>query len=308
MDPGDERLRQLAEPLFRRELDSAPQSAALVAQKGEELIARGYHAQLKADPKAVNIFLTIDGRRTALLRRGDRFQLKRNSRTFSPGELKELLRDNPGHFSPGAALRPILQDDLLPVAAYVAGPAEVAYFAQIGPLYDHFHITRSWIYPRASLTLMESRIKELMDGLGLRLEDVWVPEDRLAGRLSHDRLPPQLEREMESALGAIGESFAQLSREFGAVEPTLQGYLRRVHGKVEHQLMDIRRKLLQAQRSRDSTVRGQAARISHHLFPSGDLQERVLNVTFFLARHGEKLLRELGPLCATPWEHLLVEI
>ena len=41
-----------------------------------------------------------------------------------------------------ALLRPLLQDRLLPTAAYVGGPAEIAYHAQIGPAYAAFDAER----------------------------------------------------------------------------------------------------------------------------------------------------------------------
>src|SRR6185295_19424206 len=84
---------------------------------------------------------------------GDRFRLARRPGALGawglsgrdgavpPDALEAALAREPLRFSTSALLRPILQDSLLPTAAYVGGPAEVSYFAQLGPVYDSFGLT-----------------------------------------------------------------------------------------------------------------------------------------------------------------------
>jgi hypothetical protein len=66
-----------------------------------------------------------------------------------------MVEDEPRLWSANALLRPIAQDAMLPTAAYVGGPAEVAYHAQIGPSYRHFGLPRPVLVPRPSVTLVE---------------------------------------------------------------------------------------------------------------------------------------------------------
>ena len=76
VDPADPGLKRLAVPIFQKELESAPRSGELVAVRGEQLVKRGYHAQIKPAPQAVNLFLLVNGARAAVMRRGDGFGLK----------------------------------------------------------------------------------------------------------------------------------------------------------------------------------------------------------------------------------------
>ena len=51
-------------------------------------------------------------------------------RAYTTAELLGILEAAPERLSPNALLRPVFQDTILPTAAYVGGPAEIAYFAQ----------------------------------------------------------------------------------------------------------------------------------------------------------------------------------
>ena len=50
-------------------------------------------------------------------------------------EILATIEKTPEVFSPNVLLRAIVQDSLLPTAAYVGGPAEVAYMAQVEVVY-----------------------------------------------------------------------------------------------------------------------------------------------------------------------------
>ena len=57
---------------------------------------------------------------------------------------------------------------MLPTAAYVGGPAEIAYHAQIGPSYAHFGIPRPVLLPRPSVTLVEPAQARALEAEGLQ--------------------------------------------------------------------------------------------------------------------------------------------
>ena len=72
------------------------------------------------------------------------------ARSRSKDDLLALAKDKPFLFSPNVLLRPIYQDTLLPTVAYVGGPGEIAYFAQMKGVYEEFGLPMPVIYPRKS--------------------------------------------------------------------------------------------------------------------------------------------------------------
>ena len=107
------------------------------------------------------------------------FSLKGTRQTFSKDEMLGLLKTEPNLFSPNVVLRPICQDYLFPTLAYVAGPSEVAYFAQFKLLYEYFNIPEPIIFPRCSATIVEERIHKIINKYNLQPKDFFNDLDAL---------------------------------------------------------------------------------------------------------------------------------
>ena len=181
LNPDDVRLKALTAPLFRREIEDGEAAAARVERASEKL--RGpFHAQVQARP--LNLFLLdASGRHPIDLEGDGRFRLRNRGRSFTKDELLGRLDEAPEQFSPNVILRPLMQDLLLPTAAYVAGPGEVSYFAQYKGVYDWAGIPMPIIYPRASATLVESKVQKVLERYGLGVADFEEETDKVFRRL-----------------------------------------------------------------------------------------------------------------------------
>ena len=78
-----------------------------------------------------------------------------------PPTLVEEARQHPERFSPNVLLRPVVQDTLFPTVCYVAGPNELAYLAQLKPIYERFGVPEPLMVPRATATLLDSAAREV---------------------------------------------------------------------------------------------------------------------------------------------------
>ena len=147
LDPSDPGIKALAAPVMMRELREESPTSRLARDVGPRLLAAGYHQQVPVRPGFLNLFVVMEGERRALgIQNGD-IEVRGLGRRIPRDEAARLLTEDPAAWSPGALLRPLVQDHLLPTAAYVGGPAEIAYHAQIGPSYAHFHIPRPVLMP-----------------------------------------------------------------------------------------------------------------------------------------------------------------
>jgi bacillithiol biosynthesis cysteine-adding enzyme BshC len=308
VDGADARLKRLVADVFRRELDEAPRSARCVLAVSESLRALGYSPQMEARPDGVNCFLLRDGRR-GLTRDGAGFRLRDGTQVIPASEMRRLVQEQPESFSPNVALRPIVQDSLFPTLAYVAGPAEVAYFAQLLPVYQAFDVPMPLIVPRASLTLLEPRLAQLLGRFQLDLPDLTLEPEQLASRVLRAHLPPDLEATLAKARKAVEETFQNVGEAIAAVDPTLRATVGQTSGHIQGHLDQLERKAVQALKRRESETRQQIQRVREALMPGGRPQERVLPLLPFLARYGPAVLETIRTAIDGPgWEHQLVEL
>ncbi len=75
---------------------------------------------------------------------------------LDPDQALRLLDEAPELLSPGAALRPVLQQAALPAIVAIGGPGEFAYHAQLGPVYAAAGTMRPWLVPRVGVTVAPS--------------------------------------------------------------------------------------------------------------------------------------------------------
>ena len=219
--------------------------------------------------------------------------VKGSGHSFSKEELVELATRCPNCFSPNVTLRPVVQDYLLPTAAYIGGPAEIAYFAQLRAVYQALDRQEPCVLPRASLTIVEGRHQKTMKKYGLELRDFFDGlHPAVAKVVEHgtDRNTvvafTETERVLDESLDRLGEALRQ-------TDATLSDPLKRAREKIMYQLEHLRTRFIHASAHREEAAYRQVERAFMTLYPDKNLQERELNVYYFLSRYGPALLGEL---------------
>jgi bacillithiol biosynthesis cysteine-adding enzyme BshC len=304
-DPG---LKRLAAGLVQRELEAAPRTSTAILEVSRALRAAGYPAQIEARPDGVNCFLLQHGRRP-LARDEAGFRLRDSGEVIPRASLLRMAEETPERFSPNVALRPIMQDTLFPTLAYVAGPGELAYFAQLRPVYALFNVPMPIIIPRATLSLIEPRIAHLLGRFQLGLPDLVSEPQQLASKILRTQLPPDLGATLASARQGVEAIFRQVADAVAAVDPTLRATAGQTSGHLKGHLDQLERKAVQALKRRETDIGQQLSRLRDALMPNGKLQERVYPILPYLAKYGPALIRELRDHMTGPgWEHQLMAI
>lgn len=194
--------------------------------------------------------------------------------------------------SPTVLLRPVVERRLLPTVAYVGGPGEIAYFAQVGAVAEAMGAAIPLVVPRWSATIVEPAVDRMLGRLGMVYDDVRVPH--AAERRIGERAMPAIVREsMEALRQSVEErmdavSSAQQARRLVSAE-VLDG----ARAQLRHRIERLERRLrAAATRSEEDAVRDLAS-VRAALVPQGERQERRLNYVPLFARHGEPLLAQL---------------
>lgn len=298
LDPMDARLDRLAVPVYSQALDSAgPLRDALMA-RSKDLDERGFNAQVKVTSETTLLFCNVNGRREAVRQRGDGFAA--GERTFTRQGLRAEIERAPGDFTPNVLLRPIVQDTLLPTAAYIGGPAEIAYFAQAATIYRGIGARMPAILPRASFTVVEPGVGRLLEKYGLDLRDVVRGRQYVRAQMEQKSVPEGLVRRFEADEAAMKAIFAGYDKVFEQLDPTLIPALRGAERKAIYQLTALRAKASRAENFRSGVLDRHEASLMDALYPRHELQERSLSALPWLAAYGPALLDELANAYALP--------
>ena len=185
--------------------------------------------------------------------------------------------------SPGAALRPLMQSLLLPVAAVVLGPSERAYWRLCEPLWDRVDLPAPRIIPRPSVFVLPK---------GFRLE------------------PRQLDALRQGAWERFSVWPGPLpSARFQSTDPDpswpgpLQVRFQREQARTRDRLARLDQRLHREATSR--LLGGDAERLRQALFPFAAPQERVMPGVSWL--RNEALLEAILKRMEDPDSVILVE-
>jgi bacillithiol biosynthesis cysteine-adding enzyme BshC len=293
LDPADAALKALGAPVLARELRERSPSSRLAREAGRKLLEAGYHQQVPVRPGFLNLFVVSEGQRRAVGLTNGTVELRGTRVKLSIEDALARLQGDPLPWSANALLRPLVQDWLLPTAAYVGGPAEVAYHAQIGSSYAQFGIPRPVILPRPSATLVDSQQARALDAEGLRLADLVADPEALLARWAREDYP-DVEAAFARATEAIERELAAVEEKLGGHDPTLRAAAASARGRALHQVDGLHEKALRALKKRDQGRAERLRRTRDALLPGGSLQERGLGLISPLARHGLALVELLA--------------
>lgn len=291
LNSNDAEFKRLLLPIFRRELADTPRSCQLVIEQSA-ILERQYHAQVK--PRSINLFLFHDKGRYPIEPHPDGYFLKGTRQHFSKDELDALLTSKPELFSPNVVLRPLCQDTLLPTIAYVAGPSELAYFAQYNTLYKEFGIPEPIIFPRVSLTIIEEKIEKIFTRFSLQPLDFFGNIEFLKQQVAEQISDLKAEEFFETAEHSTKESLDELKPAIQAIDPTLLPAVDHTLEKIHSHLNILKEKTIAAQKRQHEVSLRQIDKAAMNLFPSSDFQERQVNILYFLNKYGLEFVRWLS--------------
>ena len=304
-DASDEEAKEIAMPVFEREIALRGRSSEVAKERGEVLAGRGYHAQISRTGNELNLF--YHGReREAVRVAGAGFRLATSNQELTESKLLALIRNHPADVSPGVLLRPLMQDHLFPTAAYVGGPAEVAYWAQVHALYPLFDAEPPAVVPRAGATLLEARVAKSLDRFHLEWPDLSGDVEVVIGKALRALLPEDFPTLFGRERGVIDQAFGRIEGAVLGFDPSLQSAVETSANKMKHESETLEKKLMQVWKRRQEESVLQIRRARGQLFPHGGLQERSLSLLGYAVRYGPGFFERLRGSLGAPGSHVLV--
>lgn len=315
-------MRRFSAELLSRELNEFDVTTRLIQEAALALQNAGYkagfsghgrdgpHFFIARPPDKIRAHLDFSGDRgaEAFQERSPAFaQRGVQPRRFTKSELTELIRAQPELFSCAAALRPVLQQKIFPVAAAVLGPGEIAYWAQLKSVHDHFGAVWPVVIARASLTLIDGAGEKAMRKLAIApgSPEVFLETDALTKKLL---VGASVGGSLESRIARIDAELAAMEAEVHAVDGGLKPLFDKSRERIGHELARIVEKTRASLGQREGAGAARLAYLTALVRPKKSPQERTLAVAPWMARY-PSLASDLLEVIEVPArEHLVVTL
>jgi bacillithiol biosynthesis cysteine-adding enzyme BshC len=307
LDASSRALHALGREVLRAAILRADELEEALLARDRQLVDRGYHAQVLVSPGSSLLFLLDEAdthpgsSRRVPLKRPSRGVWTGGRARYSTDELLAILDQQPERLSPNALLRPVFQDVLLPTAAYIGGPAEVAYFAQTAVLYERLLGRVTPVLPRLSATLIDAPTAQLLRHFELGIDDVFNTQaDALAQRLGARSMPVEGKRSLAAAGRSLQEELDAVTGWMRGLDENLGRSADVAASKMRYQMNRLRRLAANYQLQRDASIRRRVDSLVHAIYPERHLQERIVGAASGLAVYGERLPALLVGAAAQP--------
>jgi bacillithiol biosynthesis cysteine-adding enzyme BshC len=307
LNPRHPKVIRLMVPVMRQALLDADKIEKKLEERGRALDEQGFKQQIRLRKGSPLFFFHHrDGARHRLQAAAGGYQ-SANGEVLSREDLLRLLEEEPHRFSTSALLRPLVQDRLLPTAAYVGGPAELDYYVQAAPLYEEFHCSPPMLVHRAQARLLTPPVMRSLKQLGLIPADLDQLGDAVKLALQKQASPPSDQNVPSQRWAAeLNARLERLMAEAG--DPILKRAAAKTQESVARALARLIDHYQRLEREQGKTIAGRMLRARVWLRPNDQPQERVYGFAPFAARVGLKAFHDAILKAVVPLDPAIKDI
>lgn len=303
-------LRNLEGEFFEQLIEKNEELAKAVVTKEKQLMQLGYGCPIDAKINSANLFYVKNGERFLLEKKDSFFFNGLGAVKFTKEELLDIAKNEPEKLSNNVVTRPLMQDFIFPVLAFVGGPGELAYWATLKTAFETMAMEMPLFIPRLSITLVTRQMAQLLEKHDLTVEGVYAGEanhklQQFIKSIRDDEILAYIDQMQLS----LAEQYKELTKQLQIKEISIQKTLDRNMQYHTQQFAYLKEKIHEDVMFKHEIIIGQYELIENLFRPNSKLQERVFNPFQFLNEYGPTLIDDLLTLPFTMQaEHYVVKM
>ncbi|MDB5019290.1 MAG: bacillithiol biosynthesis cysteine-adding enzyme BshC, partial [Pedobacter sp.] len=288
IDADEPRLKKQFASIVAEDI-TEQHSFDLIEKSNAALEQAGYKPQV--NPREINFFYMTDGLRERITEVDGVYEVLNTDITFSKEALLAEIEEYPERFSPNVVMRPVYQELILPNLAYIGGGAEVTYWLQLKSNFDHYAIPYPVLLLRNSALIIDERSERKMQILGISHKSLFKPNEVLKNEWVKSHVDTYISLQDEER--SIRAVFDQIKLNAYKIDKTLSLSAEAAKTRALKLLASLDKKMLRAEKRKHATSLTQVDNLKCKLFPSGVLQERVLNIAPMYVLYGDDFIDSL---------------
>lgn len=292
LNSADPHIRKLEGPLFSEIIEKNEPIYHAFLDQSNHLAQLGYPKPIDLPENHANLFFVNEGKREKIIRTNENFII--GSETYNREQLQKIALTNPTCFSNNVVTRPVMQEFLLPVLAFVAGPGEIAYWSTLKGVFSQVSMKMPPVVPRLSISLLTNKEASWLDEFQLTVNDLF--ENRLKDKKEqwyHSVKEWDVQKHVDEAKGSIFQAHTKLQKLACEISPSLKKIAEKNYQIIESQIMFLQRKLEREVQSQYEHELSKFVMLENAIQPDGKPQERAFNIFYYLNLYGFDFINKL---------------
>ncbi|RYD04979.1 hypothetical protein N752_11485 [Desulforamulus aquiferis] len=181
----------------------------------------------------------------------------------------------------------------MPVVAYVGGPGEISYFAQLRQVFKLFNHNMPVIFPRPNITLVEPLMSKLMKKYQITVEEIFEDSSNIVHQYLKESDTLGINTKFNMFRSNLFEQHSKLVKEVSSLDPELKALAQENIKRLKKVINSFEEKVKQRHRKKNQEAVRQITKLAHMLQPLGIWQERIYNVFPFLMKYNIAILEDI---------------
>ncbi|MCH1623885.1 bacillithiol biosynthesis cysteine-adding enzyme BshC [Fredinandcohnia quinoae] len=288
VDSGSVELREIESDFLVEIIEKNRGIHDAVLHQQEILQSANYSKSIEMNENSANLFYQVGSDRVLLeyYPEHDIFRGKNNECILCSEELIEFAKTHPGSISNNVITRPLMQELLFPTLAFISGPGEVSYWAELKQAFTVMGMKMPPVVPRLMMTIIERSIESNIVDIGLSISDAIngkVMSAKNAWIAKHtsnfDDVMIQAKQEAENIHKRVRNAALEIDK-------SLLDLLLKNAENFQTQLEFVNHTVSKRVLLQNEVEMKKFERIEYSLKPLGSPQERIWNIFYYLNKYG----------------------
>ena len=280
LQPDDAALKAAFIPVMEKELLTAFSHEAI--QPTIAALSKEYHVQ--SEGRSINLFYLKDNTRARIEKQGEQFILVDTEIQFTQAQIITELHQHPERFSPNVILRGVYQETILPGVVFVGGGGELAYWMELKNVFQAVGVHYPLLQLRNSFLLMSHKQAEQWAAMQFEEQDLFKPILDL--EIAYVKKHASQALDLQDQINHLTNLYTTIQNEVVKVDPTLGTHTENLAQQAKAKLLALEKKMVRAERRKQSVDIQRIHRIKKELFPQDNLQEREEHFSKWVGQYG----------------------
>ncbi|MFC4320283.1 bacillithiol biosynthesis cysteine-adding enzyme BshC [Litchfieldia salsa] len=296
LDSASNELRGIESEFFVSMIEKNEEMYDAVRSQQEFLTEAGYPLNIEMPESSSNLFYHHENERFLLEYDKENllFRNRNKQLEITKEELLVIAKKHPTLLSNNVVTRPLMQELLFPSLAFISGPGEVAYWAELKKMFEIWGMKLPPIVPRITMTILERSIETDLDDRDISINNVLngglfsSKEQWLMNQTGHDitKIVDEAKQQVEQIHKRVREAAL-------GVDDSLEQLLGKNSQFIQSQLDFVTKAVQKKILLKHHVELSKYERIETSILPNRTPQERVWNIYYYLNKYGLDFVNKL---------------